>query len=135
MFEILQHTADVRLRVSAPTMEGLFRDAMRGMFAIMLRDSGFGIRDSGGAAARVVVESADRTALLVDFLSAVLSRAHIDRMAFYDANFDRLTETELAADLTGAPTQFEHDIKAVTYHEAEVRLAEGKWETMLVFDI
>ena len=50
-------------------------------------------------------------------------------------NFDRLTETELAATIIGTSARFEQDVKAVTYHEAEVRCENGVWSTMLVFDI
>ncbi|HEX9160157.1 MAG TPA: archease [Thermoanaerobaculia bacterium] len=131
MFEILQHTADVRLRVRAATLEDLFRDAMRGMFAI----AGFEIRDSGFVKARVAIDSVDLTSLLVDFLNAVLSRAQIEHVAFDDVTLKRLTETEIAAQLIGRPAQFTQDIKAVTYHEADVRFVSGEWETMLVFDI
>jgi SHS2 domain-containing protein len=130
VFEILQHTADVRLRVSAPTLEELFRDAMRGMFAVLgseIRDSRFEIR--------VAVDSVDCTTLLVDFLNEVLSRAHIDHVAFDDIEFERLSEIDVTARLVGRAARFTHDIKAVTYHEAEVRRVEDSWETMLVFDI
>jgi len=42
----------------------------------------------------------------------------------------------IEADLTGfAPAEFDEDVKAVTYHEAEVRHGNGLWSTMLVFDI
>ena len=130
MFEILQHTADVRLRVSAPTLEELFAEAVRGMFAILgseIRDSRFEIR--------VAVDSVDLTSLLVDFLNAVLSRAHVERVAFEDVKFERLSETEVTAQLIGRAAQFTHDIKAVTYHEADVKRVNDMWETTLVFDI
>ena len=35
MHEILQHTADVRLHVTASTLEELFADALRGLMAVM----------------------------------------------------------------------------------------------------
>ena len=131
MFEIVPHTADVRLRVRASSIEDLFRDAMRGMFAIMQAQAGIEV-----VRRRMTIDSVDRTALLVDFLSEVLSRAHIDRAIFDDVSFESLTETAIAAAVTGhGSARFEQDIKAVTYHEADVRLADGEWETMLVFDI
>lgn len=131
MFEIVQHTADVRLRVRASSIEDLFREAMRGMFAIMQARAGDEV-----VRRRIAIDSIDRTALLVDFLSDVLSRAHIDRAVFDDVSFESLTETAVAAVVTGrGPARFEQDVKAVTYHEAEVRLVDGQWQTMLVFDI
>jgi SHS2 domain-containing protein len=130
MFEILQHTADVRLLVRASSTEDLFRDALHGMFAIMNT-----VRDGAPVRATISVDSVDRTALLVDFLGAALSRAQIDRVAFDEIRFTRLTETEVEAELGGHQAWFEQDVKAVTYHEADVRFVDGEWMTMLVFDI
>ena len=131
MFEVLQHTADIRLRVRASTIGELFRDAMRGMFAIMNAHGG-----NETVRRRVALTTVDRTSLLVDFLGEILSRAHIDRAVFDDVTFERLTETDIKAEVSGrAPARFEQDVKAVTYHEADVRFVDGQWETMLVFDI
>ena len=117
MFELQQHTADIRLLVRASSPEELFSEAMRGMFEIM--------RGKVGTAQivrrRFAVQSVDRTSLLVDFLSELLSSAHIGRELFADATFAKLTETELIADVIGySPVEFEQDVKAVTYHEADV---------------
>ncbi|MDQ3281801.1 MAG: archease [Acidobacteriota bacterium] len=136
MFEILHHTADIRLRVSALSLDELFRDAMLGMYAVMRGEP-------AGSPQRVtrtiaVEESADTTALLVDFLNEVLQRAHVGSEMFVDARFERLDPESLTltAHLTGiAPASFEEDVKAVTYHEADVRRDESGWTTMLVFDI
>ena len=132
MFELIPHTADVRLRVTAPTLEELFRDAMRGMYAVMRAEAG----DRPVRRAVAVHDSADTTSLLVDFLNEVLHRAHVARELFTDAAFTRLDAASLDATLTGAaPASFEEDVKAVTYHEAEVRRDGDGWTTMLVFDI
>ncbi len=135
MFEILQHTADVRLRVRAGSVEELFRDSLRGMFAV---ECGGLPPPSKAAASRrtpIVIESVDRTTLLVDFLNDALTRAHIERIVFRDVSFEKLAETDLVAELAGGPAQVVQEIKAVTYHEADVRQTDGAWETMLVFDI
>jgi SHS2 domain-containing protein len=132
MFELIHHTADVRVRVTAPSVEELFRDAVRGMYAVMR-----GVAGATSIEREIVVEdSADRTALLVDFLNEVLGRAHIGRELFEEMTFTRLDETSLTARLTGtAPAEFEEDVKAVTYHEANVHFDAGEWTTMLVFDL
>lgn len=133
MYELVHHIADVRLRVAAPELEELFRDAMRGMYAVMR-----GTPERGEHVQRtlVVEDSADLTSLLVDFLNEVLQRAHIGRELFSEVAFTRLDDTNVTAELTGiAPASFEEDVKAVTYHEADVRREGEQWTTMLVFDI
>lgn len=134
MYEVAQHTADVRLLVSAPSLEELFRDAVRGMYAVLR-----GTPASNAQPVRRTIEvrdSADRTALLVDFLNEVLHRTHVAGEMFDDVAFTHLDDVSLAATLTGvAPAEFEEDVKAVTYHEADVVEREHGWHTTLVFDL
>jgi SHS2 domain-containing protein len=134
MYEVAQHIADVRLLVSAPSLEDLFRDAVHGMYAIM---RGVAEEDARPVERTITVEdSADRTALLVDFLNEVLHRTHVARELFDGVTFTRFEEVSLQATLTGiAPASFDEDVKAVTYHEADVVEREGVWHTTLVFDI
>lgn len=133
MYEILSHTADVRVRVSAPDLKALFEDALHGMFAILEPSA------TERAVERTVrVDSADLTALLVDFLNETLSLA-LTQVESYDriARFDIDVETcAVSAVLTGhGVTGFGDDVKAVTYHEAELVHGPSGWETMLVFDV
>ncbi|HEX2120088.1 MAG TPA: archease, partial [Thermoanaerobaculia bacterium] len=83
-----------------------------------------------------VHDSADTTSLLVDFLNEVLGRAHVAGELFEEVAFTRFDATSLDATLTGlASASFEEDVKAVTYHEAEVRRDGVGWETVVVFDL
>src|ERR1051326_4101305 len=70
-YEIIDHTADVRLRVRAPSLEALFADAMRGMFAVMRAHPG-GTRVERSVA---VVDAADAAPLLGGLLDEVRARA------------------------------------------------------------
>ena len=132
MFELIHHTADVRLRVSSHTLEDLFREAVRGMYVVMRGDAGI------HSVRRLIAvdESADTTSLLVDFLNEVLNRAQIGREMFEEIRFTRFEPLSLTAELIGtAPAEFGEDVKAVTYHEADLHCENGTWATMLVFDL
>lgn len=131
-FEILGHTADVRLRVTGRTVEELFRNALRGMSSVIKSGA------KGEVSKREVeVHSQDQTALLVDFLNEVLYMSNINKEVYTDIAFRKLGEVSLIGELSGAPiSEFDEDIKAVTYHEAEiVKSPEGLFEVTLVFDI
>lgn len=134
MYEVAQHIADVRLLVSAASVEELFAEAVRGMYAVMR-----GVPAPGAQPVQrtiAVDDSADRTALLVDFLNDVLHRTHVGREMFDGVTFTRFEDVSLTATLTGiAPASFDEDVKAVTYHEADVVVLDGVWQTTLVFDI
>src|SRR3989338_4605410 len=136
-FEILEHTADLRIKAWGKTKEELFKNALRGMAYVQ--------KEEARITKKVQVKSTDMTALLIDFLSEVLTQSQINRVVFFDANFKAFSDTpsadsgqvELEAEIEGIKVdEFDEDIKAVTYHEAEVKQnPEGVYETKIVFDI
>ncbi|MFI5399600.1 MAG: archease [SAR324 cluster bacterium] len=132
-YEFLEHTADVRMRVTGTSLEGLFSDALAGLMELLQPGS-----PAGPAVRRPVSLSAgDATALLVDFLSDALLSALTRRERYDGLAVRELTERNIAAELIGAPVAgFADDVKAVTYHEAELsRGPDGQWETVIVFDV
>jgi SHS2 domain-containing protein len=101
VFEVAQHIADVRLLVRAASLEDLFRDAVRGMYAIM---RGEAEADARSVERTITVEdSADQTALLVDFLNEVLHRTHVARELFDGVTFTRFEEVSLQASPASHP--------------------------------
>ena len=130
MFRIEQHTADIRIRVVAPTAEELFADGVRGLMAVM-KPSGRG--ESGDVS--IEIDGPDVTALLVDFLNEILLRCHTERRAF-DPESIVLRDHSIAARLKAAVVDdFEEDVKAVTYHDADVVMTPEGWSTSLVLDV
>lgn len=133
-YEIIGHTADLRMKVSGNSPEELFDSAVKGMMAVLKKE-----KPAKGRVVRrqVKVNSINLTALLVDFLNEVLSLTEIHKEIYTKARFKKLEGKSILAELEGvAQESFDEDIKAVTYHEAQVKKNEkGEWETTLVFDI
>ncbi len=131
-FELIEHTADVRIRVRAASLEELFRQALRATMSLLQPAAGQRTVDR-----QIAIGADDRTTLLIDFLNDALSRAHVDREAYDEIVFSRLTETRVEAQLIGKEAlSFGDDVKAVTYHEADVvRDPTGMWQTIIVYDI
>ncbi len=131
MYEFLPHTADVRIRVRAPDLESLFRDALHAVCALV------GAAPSGPPVRHTIsIEATDATSLLVDFLNEALLRLHLHRETLDEVEFTVLTSERLEASLTGSTAgDWREDVKAVTYHEADVTMRDGEWSTLLVLDI
>lgn len=141
MYEILPHTADVRVHAAASTLGGLFRDAMRGMFAVM-RPRAAARKDAKQNAEEreirrtIRARSSDREALLVDFLSEALRIGDEYREAYDDAAFALLTDTALDATVSGFRRESVGiQVKAVTYHGLKIEERNGAFEAVIVFDI
>lgn len=134
--KVLPHTADVRLLVEGSTPEELFEAALGGM-AGLIKDSPDGLKNGHLVVESMEIDSPDRTALLIDFLSTVLTLTHQKKAVFTNVSFEKLEDNSLSATISGFETDgFDDDIKAVTYHEAEIKKNDGgNLETIIVFDI
>lgn len=134
-YELLAHTADVRVLARGENLEKLFRSALGGLCHVAT-DGEF--RSEGDFSEREAfdIESVAATPLLIDFLSEALSLM-CARGAIYPAvEFDELTEEKVSGVLMGYMTDaFAEDVKAVTYSEANIIEKRGGLQTLVVLDI
>lgn len=132
-FEILEHTADVGLRATAPTVTGVFEQATRGLAEIA------GIwRSTSLHEHRISVEGRDREAVLVDWLSEVLFLHDSQNVALSGVALDEVTETNATGRIWSSPlddAETAIQIKAVTYHQLAVRKTSDGWSATVFFDI
>ena len=135
-YRFLSHTADISIEVEADTLEELFLASLLGMNQI-LKENFCQHAPAPGVEQEVAIRSVDNTTLLVDFLSAVLTHTYLEKTMFCRVEFKALNANYVEATIKGVPVDFfEDDIKAVTYHGAEVtRQKDGSWSTAIVFDI
>ncbi len=134
-YSFLTHMCDIRMKVEADSLVDLFSAALEGMNSIIT--GGREPVEDERQQLLVDIESVDITALLIDFLSEVLSETHTAYVAFDELEVLQLADSHLRAVLHGNKVEgFAEDIKAVTYHEAEVRMnGEGYYQSVIVFDI
>lgn len=132
MFEIEQHTADIRIRLRSGSPEELFADGVRALMDVMKPVGA----SPPAQSFTIELDAPDRTALLVDLLNEILLRCHTRREKF-DPESIVLHGSSVTARLRAQPVDaFEEDVKAVTYHEADVmRWPDGGWATVLVLDV
>ena len=129
-----EHTADVRLVVQGDSLGELFTAALEGMAELIKHD---GCSRKGDQVETITLSAADSTSLLIDFLSEVLTRTHVNNVVYNIVDFSILNEKDLEATIKGCSVEaFDEDVKAVTYHEAEIKKNEESiFETVIVFDI
>lgn len=143
-FEQLPHTADIKIRVFGKTMKELFANAVVGMFQVIgpiipgskiINEQV--VCDELPEQHTVEVTSIDRVALLVDFLSDVLYLSDVHNEAYLKATVHELTDQYIKATVHGVKVAgFQVvEIKAVTYHELEIKKINDVWQADIVFDI
>ncbi len=143
-FEQLPHTADLKIRVYGATREQLFAHAVIGMFQVIhpkipacrIENERI-VCDSLPIIHEIEVRSFDEVSLLVDFLSEVLYLSDVHNEAYLAAEVHEMSNTYVRATLHGIGiTGFEVvEVKAVTYHEMEIKQLDGMWQADIVFDI
>lgn len=144
-FEVLEHTVDLRFKIFGSSPKELFKNAIYTMGYTqkpeIVEQSAVGALIGRLRGRRVsddfLIESMDYNTLLVDFLSEVLSRSDAQDAVFFDVTFKNFSENKIEGKIYGVKVdEFSKDIKAVAYHEVDVKEREsGKWESLLVFDI
>lgn len=134
--DYLSHTADVRMRLRADSASELFEAALEGMNQIIKAD-GCQQPRSFPLIKPITLKSENLTTLLIEFLGEVLTQSHLNKALFCKLQIEHLSEREISAFIHGYHVEeIDEDIKAVTYHEADVRRnAVNQYETILVFDI
>jgi len=143
-FEILPHTADIKIRAYGKTKKELFRNALIGMFQVV-EPIAAGCHSEHD---RIVCEAlpehhvvelnaSDEESLLVDFLSDALYLSDVYNEAYFDVVIHECTATFIKATLYGVKiTGFSVvEIKAVTYHELAIQKHDDGWRVDIVFDI
>jgi len=147
-FEILEHKADLKIRVFGKSKEELFENLMIGMFEgarYEKKEKGKrkkspkqSLRDVTEQAKRKIkIESQDLPSLLVDFLSEILYLTETKKEVYQKVNFKKLAEKEIEAELIGKELKrMGVQVKAVTYHNLDIRQRKDKvWEATVLFDI
>lgn len=136
MYEFFDHTADVGIRLAAPDLEALLADAGRALYALIV-DNADDIRPDQRFEFRVAGSQPDY--LLFDWLSELLRHFESTRVVL--SRFDvRLDADGLTAQAWGEPLDEDrhrlgNEVKAVTYHQLEVKQADGEWRGEVILDI
>ncbi len=132
-YEVLEHVADLKIRVFGKTKKELFANMLLAMTESMKAEL---LAPKEEVRREIKVKSLDLSALLVDFLSEVLYLTQVNKEAYKDIKFKEFEDKELQGDLLGQKVErFGEDIKGVTYHGLEIKKVNDHWETTILFDI
>ena len=133
-YQILEHKADLKIKVFGKTKEKLFENAMIGMLKAGKYQKKLKAQISK---VKVKIKSIDLLSLLVDFLSEILYLVETKKLVFEKAKFKKFTEKEIEAELIGKPLKrMGVHIKGVTYHDLDIHQEkDGTWQATILFDI
>jgi SHS2 domain-containing protein len=135
-FEILDHTADIGLVVYGDDLKALFENAGEAFFHLIadLR------KVKRKVERRVDIRGESLERLMVDWLSELLYLHDVENLLFKGFKVESVGEGGLKAIVKGEAFRegihvIKTQVKAVTYHQIEVRQENGNWRAKIIIDL
>lgn len=130
------HTADVGLRASGADLPELFEEAAAALIETILDPSTV----EKEQAVTVRAEGGDTEDLLVGWLEELLFLSEADNFAPAAVEVEELTEQDVRGTVWGEPMdparhQLRSEVKAVTYHDLEIRETDDGYAVEIVLDV
>jgi SHS2 domain-containing protein len=128
----IEHTAELQLEIHARSEAGVFRQAVEALRELLEDDQ----PARGDRAERTVeAEATDRGALLAEWLAELVFLAEADGLVPNEVRDLVVGEDSVTAVVVGRLDEPRHLIKAVTYHDLELRRDREGWRGNVVLDV
>jgi len=136
-YELIEHTADVGIRVKAEDLKGLFENSAAAMFDIIACRVN---AQSSCQSKEIIIklESEDLEELFVTWLNELLSLSSAKELIFYDFKINKIDRNMLQAIVAGEEMKnykVNAEIKAATYHQLKLEETSSGWQAEVIFDV
>ncbi len=133
----IEHTADIGIKVQAPTLAELFKKAALAMMHQMI-DKAEIPKKPRKKVVKIELKANSQEELLVHFLNDLLSLSDSKEVIFREVEIVLLTVNSLRAIAVGIPRRhftFRTEIKAVTYHDLKIEFRNKQYHVQIIFDV
>lgn len=135
-YELIDHTADIGIKVYGRDLKELFGNAAFAMFDIMADLEGL----KSSVTVEISKEAPNREELLVSWLDELLYNFYTKGLIFSEFNISELDDTHIVGKVIGRHvgenrSRLKAEIKAATYHDLKVEKTGDNWQTQLIFDV
>lgn len=139
VFREIEHTADRAIEIEAETLEGFFQEAVAALSTLYSGEKPMSAPGKIRKTIKITVQADDLEGLLVGFLNEVIFHTERKRVLFTSAGVKIKEKAgagySLTAELFNGKITPLSEVKSATYHNLKVEKRDGKWHTMIVFDV
>ena len=135
-YKLIDHTADLGIEVYGKDLKELFQNAAEALFEIICDLS----KVSESIEKKISVDGEGLEQLMVVWLGELLYIHDMEGVLFRRFEIEEIGDAKVNATAYGE--EFSKDrhiikteIKAVTYHQIQVRQEKGKWMSRVIFDL
>jgi SHS2 domain-containing protein len=135
-YQLLEHTADICVKVFGRDLKALFRNSAFALFDIVSRKKKGTRQIRQTTSIRKSAENIEE--LLISWLSELLSLSDARNLIFTQFKIGKLTGKKIEAVVAGFRKENFHiktEIKAATYHELKVEKTKSGWQAQVIFDV
>jgi len=135
-YELIEHTADIGIRVKGGDLKGLFRNAALAMFEILAKQIKPAQKNSEKINLKQKADNPEE--LFINWLNELLSLSDAKGLIFYDFQIKKIGKFSLEATLLGNNIEnykINTEIKAATYHELKLKEDKSGWEAEVILDV
>ena len=135
-YTLLDHTADLKIRVTGTDPANMFKNAGLALFDLIVKSDSLTAKEIF----ELQVNGDDSADLMVNFLRELLYLWTGNEKLVKMIDIVYISETAVSAKVSTdcyEPQRHAiiHEIKAVTYHQIDVRRTAHGWQAEVVFDI
>lgn len=138
-YELIEHTADIGIRVKAGDLKELFKNAALAMFDIIAeKSSQLSAYSSQLKNIAVKQKAGDLEELFINWLNELLSLSATKELIFSDFKIDKIDDKNLQAEVIGRDIKnyrVNTEIKAATYHQLKLEKSKSGWIAEVIFDV
>ena len=134
-YELIEHTADVGIRLKAKDLKDLFKNAALAMFEIIAEQK---IESKKKEQLKIKQKADNLDELFINWLNELLSLSVIKEKIFCDFSFKKLDEHNLEAIVSGCnfnDYKINTEVKAATYHQLKLEKTTSGWQAEVIFDV
>ena len=135
-YELIDHTADIGIKVYGKDLAELFNNAAFAMFDIIADLSSL----KNSVTVDIKKDAPNSEELLVAWLDELLYNFYTKGLIFSQFEIVDLDDSHITAKAFGRHigenrSRLKTEIKAVTYHELKIENKNNIWQTQLIFDV
>ncbi|MCX5701582.1 MAG: archease [Candidatus Omnitrophica bacterium] len=135
-YELIEHTADISIKVKGKDLSELFKNSALAMFDIIAEKKEPNLKKK--IKIRIEQKADDVEELFVNWLNELLSLSAIKELIFSDFQIKKIDNNTLKAQVAGEDIKnyrVNTEIRAATYYELKIEEVESGWQAQLIFDV
>ena len=135
-YKLIDHTADMGMHVFGLTAKDLFQNAAMALMDQLVESAGLHARQDR----QIIITGNDWPDLMINWLREILYLWVGKALLVHSIQIESIAENNLSAFVRVDPFSTQRhvlktEIKAVTYHQAQVLDTGSQWEAKVIFDI